>query len=406
MLLTLLALPAFAQPSASLPDRAPVPPPGVPQVSAEARVSLLTFYPREQVHTVFGHSAFRVADPATGLDRVYNFGTFDFDQPFFLLRFIRGQLDYRLSVADTDRVLAFYRSQGRATVEQTLALDSTAVRTMFALLETNYLPENRTYRYDFFFDNCATRLVDAVDASTPDTLRLGTFDDDATFRALLQPYLAEQGLLRLGINLGLGLPTDAVATDYQRTFLPLELLDAFDRATLGGRPLVARTDTLYWTSHAGRTRTTSSWPLVLTWGLFVLGGTLTVLGWRRTQAVGVWSRRGDALLFLVAGFAGAILAFLWFATEHRVTGPNLSLLWLWPTHALVAGLLLRTALPGWGRAYLWAAAIAAGSMALTWGLWPETFPTPLWPVAALLALRAARRALEPQLEGEQAAQAT
>ncbi|MEL7363134.1 MAG: DUF4105 domain-containing protein, partial [Bacteroidota bacterium] len=314
------------------------------------------------------------------------------------------QLDYQLSVADFDRVLAFYRSQGRATVEQTLALDSAAVQTMFALLETNYLPENRTYRYDFFFDNCATRLVDAVDAATPDTLRLGTFDDDATFRDLIQPYVAEQPLLRLGMNLGLGLPTDDVATDYQRTFLPLELLDAFDRATLGGHPLVARTDTLYWTSYAERTPATSRWPLWLTWGLFAIGGVLTVLGWRRRKSVGAWGRRGDALLFLVAGLSGAILAFLWFGTEHRVTGPNLSLLWLWPTHLVVVALLLRPTLPGWGRVYLWAAAIAAVGMAVTWGLWPETFPTPLWPVAALLALRAARRAMEPLVEGERAAQ--
>ncbi|MEL6445594.1 MAG: DUF4105 domain-containing protein [Bacteroidota bacterium] len=403
MLLTLLlALPAFAQTTTT--PSTPTLPAGVPQVSAQARVSLLTFYPREQVHTIFGHSALRVTDPATGLDRVYNFGTFDFDQPFFVLRFIRGQLDYQLSVADFDRVLAFYRSQGRATVEQTLALDSTAVRTMFALLETNYLPENRTYRYDFFFDNCATRLVDAVDAATPDTLRLGTFEDDATFRDLIRPYVAEQPLLRLGMNLGLGLPTDAVATDYQRTFLPLELLDAFDRATLGGEPLVARTDTLFWTSDAGRTPAPSNWPLVLTWALFAVGGTLTVLGWRRKRVVGRWGRRGDALLFAVAGLAGSILAFLWFGTEHRVTGPNLSLLWLWPLHLLMAPVLLRAALPGWGRVYLWAAAIAASGMALTWGFWPETFPAPLWPVAALLALRAARRALEPKEESAHAAQ--
>ena len=225
----------------------------LPDLSPEAEVSLLTMLPGDEVYALFGHTAFRIADPALGLDRTYNYGTFDFEQPFFVVRFARGLLDYQLSVAPFERTLAEYRYMERPIIEQRLDLSPEAKQRLFRFLETNYLPENRAYRYDFFFDNCSTRPRDALEAALgrrPDynDYRAGS---TATFRDLLQPYLDGAPLTDLGIDLGLGAPTDRVATHREAMFLPLELMRAYDAATLDGRPLVAATDTLFWIDGAG-----------------------------------------------------------------------------------------------------------------------------------------------------------
>src|SRR5690606_34578652 len=136
----------------------------------------------------------------------------------------------------------------RPIIEQRLAMPPEAVRALYAMLETNRLPENRAYRYDFFYDNCSTRLLAALDralaAAGLPPVALPEAEAEATFRALLDPYLVGEPLLRLGIHLGLGLPTDRTATPREATFLPEELMRQLDGATVGGRPLVAATDTV------------------------------------------------------------------------------------------------------------------------------------------------------------------
>ncbi|HLT46164.1 MAG TPA: DUF4105 domain-containing protein [Rubricoccaceae bacterium] len=376
------AVPAAAQPAEALSD--------------SAAVSLLTMLPGEEVYSAFGHSAFRIHDPALGLDRTYNFGTFDFEQPFFVVRFLRGQLDYLLDTAPYDAEVYRYWTLGRPVVEQHLALPPETVRALYAMLEENALPENRAYRYDFFYDNCSTRLLDALDsalvASGQPALTLRAPYVPRTFRAHLQPYLDGAPLLDLGIDLGLGLPTDRAATAREATFLPVELMRQAGGAASGGRPLVARTDTLFWFPGYTATGDAFDWPLALAAALLALGLGATLWGaWRRRTASGR-GRLGDAVLFAVAGAAGLIMAFLWLGTEHTVTGPNLNLLWAWPTHTAAAWGLRRAALPGWLRGYLYATAAVTGLTAVLWGWLPQVLPTPALFFALLLTARALVRA--------------
>jgi len=138
---------------------------GVFAYTDSAKVSLLTCSPGSELYSKFGHSAIRVYDPYEGTDIVFNYGLFDFNTPNFYLKFIRGKLPYQLGIQRFYNFMWDYQSEGRKVVETPLMLDLAAQRKLLDFLEYNYRPENRQYPYDFFFDNCASRIRDVVEQS-------------------------------------------------------------------------------------------------------------------------------------------------------------------------------------------------------------------------------------------------
>ena len=370
----------------------PAPSAVVPGLSDSVEVSLLTMLPGDAVYSLFGHSALRIRDEASDLDRTYNFGTFSFGQPFFVLRFLGGRLDYLLDTAPFEDVLRQYQYERRPIIEQRLRLPPEAARVLYARLEDNALPENRAYRYDFFWDNCSTRLLDNVDSALVAVggpgLTLPPAERRRTFRDLLDPYWAAVPTVGLGANLGLGLPADGLASAREEAFLPIELAGQLDRATVGGHPLVASRDTLFWVPGAGLPRPAPRLPLWAGWAVLALGVAATaVRGWQPGRA-GRWA---DVALFGAVGAAGFVITLLWFATAHQVTGPNLSLLWAWPTHLAAAWAIGRGGGSRW-RPYFAATASVTALVALAWTVLPQVLPAPLFPVVVLLAVRAGVRA--------------
>lgn len=363
-------------------------------LSDSASVSLLTMLPGREVYSLFGHSALRIRDDAAGIDRTYNFGTFSFEQPYFVLRFLRGSLDYSLATAPFALLLRDYQIQERPILEQTLALDPATVRALYDRLEINALPENRDYRYDFFWDNCSTRMIDAIDGALSDAGHprtvLPEMAEPQTFRELLAPYLVGQPLTETGLNLALGSPGDRQATAREETFLPLRLADQFDRATVDGQSLVASRDTLFWVQGAGLPTPAPRWPLWLMTAIAALGLGFTAFGWKRGPSR--LGKLGDVVLFGLVGLVGVIVFLLWTATTHDVMGPNWNLMWAWPTHLALAIALARRRPeaggpgPRW-RIYLVAAAVVTGATVLGWAVLPQRLPLPLLPVALLLAVR-------------------
>ncbi|MBR4772955.1 MAG: DUF4105 domain-containing protein, partial [Bacteroidales bacterium] len=134
-------------------------------LSPTATASVITCGPGNDFYTTFGHSALRITDTANGIDLVYNYGTFDFDTPHFYWTFAKGKLDYCLARSSFDHFLAVYSYERRYMYEQRLNLTPQELNNLFVMLEWNYLPENRYYRYDLLLDNCATRVRDMVDAA-------------------------------------------------------------------------------------------------------------------------------------------------------------------------------------------------------------------------------------------------
>lgn len=191
------------------------------QLSPDAQVSLVTVYPGDAIYSIWGHSALRIADPAQGLDVVYNFGTFDFgNMGVFVARFAYGKLNYHLSLQRyTSLVYHSWDIEERPVVEQLLRLSPAQADTLYALLSHNARAENRIYRYEFLRQNCATRIRDVLEQALGHPLASDDPGEDA-FRPLIGQYVQHRPLLNLSINLGMGLPVDRVGTMRERMFLP------------------------------------------------------------------------------------------------------------------------------------------------------------------------------------------
>ena len=361
------------------------------QLSDEAQISLITILPGDAVYSLWGHSALRVYDPLQNYDRAFNYGTFDFGDPLsFVAKFSYGQLDYFLSIQSYPALAeASWHRQGRPVIEQVLRLDAAQRNTLFRFLQNNALPENRTYRYNFLFDNCSTRIRDAFETLLDDAV---TFAPEPTphlsFRHLIDPYAAEHPFLDFGMDLGLGLPADRIATARETMFLPMYLMEAFDHATVSvegqPQPLVVRTDTVYWSAERATLDPAWPWPSLLFWGVLALGLWLIV---RDVRAARTERRLFDGVLFGVAGVAGLLIVFLWFISLHTVTHGNLNLLWAWPTHLLIAWVLIRRRRPRWLRGYLSATALLTLVLALSSFFFPQEIPAAALPLLLLLAAR-------------------
>lgn len=353
-------------------------------LSDDASISLITVYPGNQAYNLFGHSALRVRDPYHGFDLMYNYGTFQFDY-LFVPKFIYGQLDYMLWVSDIRRELQHYRSEGRSVIEQMLTLNQEQKQAVFNFIQHNALEENRTYRYDFLFDNCSTRIRDVFENIIGDSLSFPNINDNLTFRELLDPYIQSYPFLDAGIDLGLGMPTDQIATSRDEMFLPLHLMEAFDEAQIitdsTQVPLVGEKATLYWTNPEEKQANLA--PLyITTWLIFLLA--LWVSNGKSEKAA-VARKWFDRVLFGVTGFAGLLALFLWVIAIHKVTNYNWNLLWAWPTHLAVLAVLSKGA--GWLRPYMRVNAFVVFITILGWFFWPQDMHEAFIPLLLAIAVR-------------------
>ena len=359
-------------------------------LSESARISLVTILPGKKVYSLFGHNALRVYDPERGIDIAYNYGTFDFGNPLtFSAKFAYGDLNYRLSRQSYERMVAFYPvEEERPIIEQVLDLAPGHREAIFRFLEWNAQPENAYYRYDFYYDNCATRIRDVLEDHLGEALQAGSVDPEVTMRQLLDPYLAERSWLHFGMDAGQGLPADAPATWRTELFLPDRLAAwaaaARVREPDGGRPLVARTDTIGWTPTSAELRAAPNWPLFLMTAVLGLVAWITVLDLRSNRSGRAWL---DVPFFTLLGLAGLLIAFLWFIALHAVTRQNVNLLWALPTNLALAWSVVRAQRGRWAVALLWFTALAAAVFAFGWVAWSQELPLATLPLALAVGVR-------------------
>lgn len=360
-------------------------------LSSKAEISLITCGPgQNELYSAFGHSAVRVKDPQLRLDLVFNYGIFDFDQPNFYLNFAKGHLLYMLAVTDWQRFQYTYLREGRSLHEQVLNLDSAQSQAYFNFLINNAKPEQRDYYYDYFYDNCATRIRDGLQAALPEArLQFSTetqYQPSLSIRQLCDQYLMYQPWGDFGIDFCLGLPMDKEA-DYQiEMFLPDLLEGAFADAQIvdqqGSRPLVRETRILNSDTNSYQR---PKWSPILFFGAFlVLGVLLSLFGYHKIR----WLRFFDVIVFGLSGLLGLFLLGLWTLTDHQAAAYNFNLLLFLPLHVITIPALLRGRLNKRFRGYFKILPYYLAVLLAIWIWLPQELNLSLMPLAALMILRA------------------
>ena len=347
LLLALVALTCgnsllFAQQTAPLPRRP----------AAELTVYLMTMGPGQRVWERFGHNAIWIHDPVQGTDKAYNYGLFDLRQENFLVRFLQGRMWYWMQGFPAQSYVELYRRANRSVWIQELEMPPKARQELQAFLEWNERPENRFYHYDYYRDNCSTRVRDALDRALAGRIRQETLElaTGKTYRFHTRRLTANDPLIYTGLLLALGRPVDRPISAWEEMFLPLAVREHLRSISVPGSdgrptPLVRSERTLFESSATPPPDRPPFWlPIYLGIGL-ILGSTILLLGTRAQR-----SRLARAGLIVVSGTwalavgtVGLVLAGLWGLTDHTAAYNNenllqanllaLGLLWLVPTAA-------------------------------------------------------------------------
>lgn len=332
-----------------------------PEPGSELTVTLLTMGVGEEVWEQFGHNAlwFHVERPPSlggSVDVVYNWGIFDSSQPYFIPHFLEGRMLYSMGGYPYEETLIEYRQRDRAVWAQELDLTNAQKIALRDFVIWNSRPENAYYRYDYYRDNCSTRVRDALDRVLGGVIR-------ATFSGRKTPYtyrsetlrLTQRGhLLATGIDIGLGRPADHQLSAYEEMFLPMRLRDYIREVRVsdghgGTRPLVKNERMLLGTvSHPEPTAPPHWMAIFLAIGLLT-AALFAITGWRAARG-SVRARFTAGTLFalwsFVAGVLGVILTLLWTVTDHTFAYRNENLLLFNPLWLVLAVLAPMTSVKG------------------------------------------------------------
>lgn len=357
-------------------------------LSSKATVSVVTCGPGNELYSAFGHSAFRIFDPVSGIDIIYNYGTFDFDAPNFYLNFAKGNLIYQLSTTTFQRFLRAYQYENRWVTLQFLNLNKTEVQAMFTYLENNAKPKNKDYQYDFFYDNCSTKIEEVVQAVLKGKVNFPNshITTTKTHRDLIDDYAYQFKWGKFGIDLALGSVIDDNATPNEYKFLPDYIFESFNHATIlvdnNEEPLVTKDISIL---KEEKTATSyeffSPFNVLLVISLFIVF--ITFQDFKKQRR----SKWLDVTIYLITGLIGIVVLLLWFASSHTATYQNFNFLWAFAPNTLVTFYLLKSKLPTWIHYYNLLLLILLFSMCVLWITKIQIFNTALISLLIALAVR-------------------
>jgi len=355
------------------------------QDSCGIRISLLTCTPGTELYSTFGHSALRVVDSMDNTDLVFNYGTFDYYDPDFYTKFIKGKLLYYVDTSSMDSFMYEYEFFKRGVTEQVINISCNEKQKLLAALYENIKKENREYRYDFNYDNCTTRLRDMLEKAAGKQLESKNIlpKPGTTFRNLIHVYLDRGGQQwsKLGIDMLLGTPMDKKVTNREAMFLPDYLLMAFDSSQLNRQPVVSEKKILLNYFDAYKTKTGIT-PFIVFGILFLLIAFLSIFVFKRWN---LFLKIFDFFFFVIVGLIGVLISFMWFGTEHAMCKNNFNLLWALPTHLPVAFILFSK--KQWINSYFRFIFFYTIALLLAWFFLPQQFNTALLPVVGIILIR-------------------
>ena len=335
--------------------------------SGPLQVSLITCWPGDEVYELYGHTALRVrgtSDNGVPFDSVWNYGVFNYSDPNFIGRFVKGELMYQVAGYPFAWFMPEYIHKGRHVEEQILNLSSEQAASLHKALQINALPANRVYLYDYVKDNCSTRVWDKIETAAGG-ITLPPGRNYATYRKAMRAYHSHYPWYSLGIDMALAYPVDTLVTDRDLLFLPIELHDKMAAATLAdGSKAVAATNILN-EGVADATLPPTPWyltPLFWNWILTAIVIVYTMVCIRRRRSM-KWL---EAIFFGLMGIAGCIIAFLVFFSIHRASSPNLLVTCINPLALIVPALIWSDATRPVVVAYMTAQSIVLVIMAMIW----------------------------------------
>ena len=300
--------------------------------TSHLRISLITCWPGdEEIWEVFGHTAIRVIDSTEKTDLVYNYGTFEYG-PGFELQFMRGKLLYSLSVAEFEGFKHEYVIAKRSVEEQVLLIDGKQKAAFYSFLNWNAEPAHKYYKYDFFFDNCATRIRDAFPKSLGNGFKFGPaiqVGSSISFRDIINQYFYRDHWTRVGVNILLGSKIDKPMTNSDIMFLPDYLRDGVGGATLNGKNIATKSSLLLAGSDKQSAGVNAPFILTSVIALLTIAG-LTV---KRLRLLG---RIMSTILLFVTGLLGCLILVMWFGTDHQACRDNFNILWCLPFNIIIA----------------------------------------------------------------------
>jgi hypothetical protein len=310
---------------------------------SQLTIYLLTMGPGDQVWEKFGHNAIWIHDELTHTDSAYHWGLFDFADKDFVPRFIQGRMRYAMGSFGFDETIDAYRRTNRTVWAQRLNLSPAERQRLQDFVKWNVLPENRYYRYDYFRDNCSTRVRDALDRALGGSIQRASagVGSNTTYRFHTSRLTQDDWPVFTGTMMGLGQPTDRRIDAWEEMFLPVRMMDRFRSIRIstatGSQPLVQQEMVLVQSTRAPEDSTVRRGML----GYLLIASVLLALG------IALWFfglRRGAVALALlwsfVAGLGGTLLAGLWGFTDHLYSYRNENLFQLNPLSLVVAVTLI------------------------------------------------------------------
>lgn len=366
------------------------------QLNDGAKITLLTASPwYEAVYAYFGHTAIRVLDDSTGVDAVFNYGYFDSSQPNFMYHFIRGETDYILGVITFEQFIAEYGLKGQEVVEQELNLLPEEKNNLYRALVNNALPENRGYRYNYFYDNCATRPRDMVENYTKGKIIYPSTAREQSYRDLVHEHVNHSRWIKFGIDLLIGGDADRIIDVREKMYIPSYLMNSFQDAVVHREdtvslPLVSKTNVILERDPQINTprKDFPVSPMVAAIILLILSILVSIV-----QTIKLDKTRlpvlFDTILFGVAGIGGLVVMVLMFFSEHPATNPNWNFAWLHPFSLLIVPLFWSKRAGNIVYLYHLINFVVLIAFLVIWWLIPQQLPIETIPFALCLWLRSA-----------------
>jgi hypothetical protein len=364
-----------------------------PQDKSGVEVFLITCGPGTETYSIYGHSALRIFNPENNTNTVYNWGVFDFSTPNFVWKFAKGRLDYMLVEETMKEFLQIYLFEERYVNSQKINLEPDEIEKLIALINENLKPENIKYRYDFFYDDCSTRIRDLIEKSIngkvlypPDVP--AEAKEIPTFRKLVGKYQNPYPWLKLGIDLIMGSPGDKEALSKERMFLPIDMQNGLSETYVNrsGKmiPLLQNQEVILDFDPPMKQQNLYSTPFSLFALLLIIVIILT--GWLRSSKA---NNIIDLVLYSVYSILSLLMIFFNYFTDHQQMRWNMNIIWLNPFIILcLIALFLNNARTVWFRIVF----IISITFLVLHLFLPQEFNIAVIPLVLILIIRSSARA--------------